>query len=63
VNVDFQCCKLRELDNSELRMQNYELIMAWEITIFDDSLQPTDYYISSRRASADLMPQAPKVRT
>jgi len=39
-------------------MQNYELIMAWEITISDDSLQPTDYNISSRRASDDLTPQS-----
>jgi|GEM_PF-3485157 len=37
--------------------------MTWEITISDDSLQPTAYNISSRRASADLTPQAPKVRT
>jgi len=37
--------------------------MTWEITISDDSLQPTDYNISSRRASDDLTPQAPKVRS
>ena len=37
--------------------------MTWEITISDDSLQPTDHNISSKRASADLMPQAPKVRS
>jgi len=37
--------------------------MTWEITMSDDSLQPTDYNISSRRASDDLIPQAPKVRS